>query len=289
MKQILFFFLPFFFFIISFKVWTQIKERVFVVIEEKKSTKAANLSILKKAFIIDGLNDISHKVWLYLPPNYESSSEKYPVIYMHDAQNLFDDSTSFVGEWGVDETLNELYKKTGKSFIVVGVENGGEKRIEEYTPWKHEKYGGGKGDIYINFLVNELKPFIDKNYRTESKANQTAIIGSSLGGLISFYGGFKKPKVFGKIGALSTSFWFSDKINEFAKGNGKQTNTKLFLLVGEKEGATMVTDTLNMEKLLIALGFPKENMKSKVAIGGQHTESFWRAEFLETVKFLYNL
>ena len=289
MKQILFFFLPFFFFIISFKVWTQIKERVFVVIEEKKSTKAANVSILKKAFIFDGLNDISHKVWLYLPPNYESSSEKYPVIYMHDAQNLFDDSTSFVGEWGVDETLNELYKKTGKSFIVVGVENGGEKRIEEYTPWKHEKYGGGKGDIYINFLVNELKPFIDKNYRTESEANQTTIIGSSLGGLISFYGGFKKPKIFGKISALSTSFWFSDKINEFAKGNGKQTNTKLFLLVGEKEVTTMVTDTLNMEKLLIALGFPKENMKSKVAIGGQHIESFWSAEFLETVKFLYNL
>jgi hypothetical protein len=80
MKQILFFFLPFFFFIISFKVWTQIKERVFVVIEEKKSTKAANVSILKKAFIFDGLNDISHKVWLYLPPNYESSSEKYLVI-----------------------------------------------------------------------------------------------------------------------------------------------------------------------------------------------------------------
>jgi predicted alpha/beta superfamily hydrolase len=208
---------------------------------------------------------------------------------MHDAQNLFDDSISFVGEWSVDETLNELYKKTGKSFIVVGVENGGEKIIEEYTPWKHEKYGGGKGDIYINFLVNELKPFIDKNYRTESEANQTTIIGSSLGGLISFYGGFKKPKIFGKISALSTSFWFSDKINEFAKGNGKQTNTKLFLLVGEKEVTTLVTDTLNMEKLLIALGFPKENMKSKVAIGGQHIESFWSAEFLETVKFLYNL
>lgn len=274
---------------ISSKVCAQIKDGVFIKNEEKKSTKAANVSILKKEFIINGLNDISHKVWLYLPPNYESSSEKYPVIYMHDTQNLFDNTTSFVGEWGVDETLNNLYKNSGKGFIVVGIENGGEKRIEEYTPWKNEKYGGGKGAIYITFLANELKSFIDQNYRTKPAANQTAIIGSSLGGLISFYGVLEYPDIFGKIGALSTSFWFSNKVIDFAKEKGKQTQTKLYLLIGEKEGATMVPDTLNMEKLLIELGFPKENIKSKVAAGGQHTESFWRAEFLETVKFLYNL
>ncbi|WP_373941728.1 alpha/beta hydrolase-fold protein [Polaribacter sejongensis] len=134
---------------------------------EKLSTKAANVSILQTTFVINGLNDIAHKIWLYLPPNYTTSTEKYDVIYMHDAQNLFDDATSFVGEWGIDETLNTLYKNTGKNFIVVGIENGGEKRIEEYTPWKNEKYGGGKGAIYINFLVNKLKPFIDKKYRTK--------------------------------------------------------------------------------------------------------------------------
>lgn len=271
----------------SFKTYAQKEEGSST--KEKKSTKSANVSILKKEFIIEDLNDISHKIWLYLPPNYHSSTENYPVIYMHDAQNLFDDATSFVGEWAVDETLNELYHKTGKSFIVVGVENGGEKRIEEYTPWEHEKYGGGKGDIYINFLANELKPFIDKNYRTESEANQTAIIGSSLGGLISFYGGFKYPEVFGKVGALSTSFWFSDKIKEFAKENGKQTNTKLFLLVGEKEGDAMVPDTQNMEKLLLETGFPKKNIKTKIVAEGKHTESFWKAEFLEAITFLYNL
>lgn len=289
MKRIHFFFLPFFFFIISFKVWTQIKEEASINIGKKKSTKALNVSILKKEFIIDGLNNISHKVWLYLPPNYESSSERYPVIYMHDAQNLFDNTTSFVGEWGVDETLNDLYKNTGKGFIVIGIENGGEKRIEEYTPWKNEKYGGGKGAIYIKFIAKKLKPFIDQNYRTKHVANQTAIIGSSLGGLISFYGGLEYPDVFGKVGALSTSFWFSNKVIDFAKEKGKQTQTKLYLLIGEKEVATMIHDTLNMEKLLIELGFPKENIKSKVAVGGQHKESFWRAEFLETVKFLYNL
>jgi predicted alpha/beta superfamily hydrolase len=289
MKLTILLLFSFLFLKISFETSAQKKEELVVKIEEKTSTRAANVSILKKEFIIDGLNEVSHKIWLYLPPNYETSSENYPVIYMHDAQNLFDDATSFIGEWDVDEMLNERYKKTGKGFIIVGIENGGEKRIEEYTPWKHEKYGGGKGDIYINFLVNQLKPYIDKNYRTKPTANQTAIIGSSLGGLISFYGGLKHPEIFGKIGALSTSFWFSNKIINFAKENGKQTNTKLFLLVGEKEGNTMVSDTQSMEKLLLETGFSKKNIKTKIVANGKHTESFWKAEFLEVITFLYNL
>ena len=281
--------MSFFLLIISCKEKPAKKEIDKPKTEEKKSTKATNVSILKKEFIIDGLNDVSHKIWVYLPPNYQSSKENYQAIYMHDAQNLFDDITSFVGEWGIDESLNELYEKTGKSFIVVGVENGGEKRIEEYTPWKHQKYGGGKGAFYIDFLVNDLKPFIDENYRTKTDAKNTAIIGSSLGGLISFYGGLKHPNVFGKIGALSTSFWFSDKVIDFAKENGNQQNTKLFLLVGGKEGGSMVPDTENMAKLLIENGFPKENIKTKIVAEGKHNEAFWKAEFLEVITFLYNL
>ena len=275
---------------ISCKKKLQKKEDLPATTEQKVSTKSANVSILKKEFIIENLNDISHKVWVYLPPNYENSDEKYPVIYMHDAQNLFDDATSFVGEWDVDGTLNTLYEKTGKGFIVVAVENGGEKRIEEYTPYKNEKYGGGKGDIYIDFLANELKPYIDKNYKTLTTPENTALIGSSLGGLISFYGGLKYPEVFGKIGALSTSFWFSsDKINDFTKENGNQQNTKIYFLVGEKEGDSMVPDTENMAKLLVDLGFPAENIKTKIVAEGKHTESFWKTEFLEVIKFLYNI
>ncbi|ARV15770.1 alpha/beta hydrolase [Polaribacter sp. SA4-12] len=282
-------FLCLFLLITSCKVIPSKKEKDETKVEEKKSTKAANVSILEKEFVVDGLNDISHKIWLYLPPNYDASKEKYNVIYMHDAQNLFDDATSFVGEWSVDETLNSLYKKKGKSFIVVGVENGGTHRIEAYTPWKNLKYGGGKGEIYVDFLVKTLKPFIDKNYRTNSEAKNTAIIGSSLGGLISFYGGLKHPDIFGKIGALSTSFWFSNKVNDFAEQNGNQKNTKLYLLVGDKEGASMVPDTDNMAERLIDSGFPSDNIKTKIAPGGKHTESFWKAEFLEVITYLYNL
>ena len=254
--------------------------------EEKQSTASKNVSIIKKEFIIPNLNKISHKIWVYLPPDYKNTSKKYPVIYMHDAQNLFDKSTSYAGEWEVDESLNNLLKKTGKGFIIVAVENGGKERINEYTPWPHKKYGGGKGAVYIDFIVHTLKPYIDTNYRTKKQAKNTTLMGSSLGGLISYYGGLKYPKIFGKIGALSTSFWFSDKVKDFTKEHGNLKKTKLFLLVGGKEGQGMDTDTRNMEDLLIKTGFKSSNLKVKINAEGGHNEAFWRSEFLEIVKWL---
>ena len=256
---------------------------------EKKSTAASNVSLLKKEFTIPSFNAISHKVWIYLPPNYDKSSKKYPVIYMHDAQNLFDAATSYAGEWEVDETLNKLYEKTRKGFIVVGIENGGEERINEYTPWKNEKYGGGKGNIYMYFIVNSLKPYIDANYRTKKQQKHTGLIGSSLGGLISYYGGLEYPKTFGKIGALSTSFWFSDEVKNFTSEKGNLKNVKLFLLVGGKEGDDTDKDTQNMEKLLLKTGFKSKNLKTKINPEGQHNEAFWRSEFLEAVSWLYHI
>ena len=256
--------------------------------QEKVSTKASNVSILEKEFEVKSL-EVSHKIWVYLPPNYENSSKKFPVIYMHDGQNLFDNATSYAGEWSIDETLNNLFKKKGKGFIVVGIENSGAKRIDEYTPFKNEKYGGGKGNIYLDFLVDELKPYIDKTYRTKTNATNTTLIGSSLGGLISFYGGLKYPKVFGKIGAFSTSFWFSDEIYSFAKKNGNHKNLKIYFLVGDREGEGMVSDTEKMEKLLLKSGFPSKNIKTKIVPEGKHNEAFWKSEFLETLKFLFNM
>ncbi|SFS40725.1 alpha/beta hydrolase [Lutibacter maritimus] len=257
--------------------------------QENNSTASSNVSIIEKQFLIPELNTINHKIWVYLPPNYKTSTKKYPVIYMHDAQNLFDAKTSYAGEWKVDETLNEIYKKTNKGFIVVGVENGGEERINEYTPWEHKKYGGGKGEIYINFIVNTLKPYIDATYRTKPQQKYTGLIGSSLGGLISYYGGLKYPTVFGKIGALSTSFWFSDEVIMFTKKHGKIKNQKLYLLVGGKEGESMDTDTQKMEKLLLETGFKKRNLKSKINPEGKHNEAFWSSEFKEVISWLYNI
>jgi predicted alpha/beta superfamily hydrolase len=257
--------------------------------KEIKSTASKNVSIIKKEFLIPELNTISHKIWVYLPPNYNKYSNKYPVIYMHDGQNLFDNATSYIGEWEVDETLNELFHKTGKGFIVVGIENGGEERINEYTPWKNAKYGGGKGEIYIDFIVNTLKPYIDATYRTKPQQKHTGLIGSSLGGLISYYGGLKYPEVFGKIGALSTSFWFSNKVEEYTKEHGSIKKIKLYLLVGGKEGENMSDDTKKMRKLLLQTGFKSKNLISKINPEGEHNEAFWRSEFLEVASWLYNI
>ena len=256
---------------------------------EKKSTAASNVSLLKKEFVIPNLNSISHKVWIYLPPNYDKSSKKYPVIYMHDAQNLFDAATSYAGEWEVDETLNKLYEKTGKGFIVVGIENGGEERINEYTPWENKKYGGGKGAIYVDFIVKTLKPYIDDHYRTKKQQKHTGLMGSSLGGLISYYGGLQHPKTFGKIGALSTSFWYSENVVDFTQEKGNLKNVKLFLLVGGKEGDDTDKDTQKMEKLLLKIGFKPKNLKTKINPEGKHNEAFWRSEFSAIVSWLYHI
>jgi alpha-glucosidase len=255
---------------------------------QKVSTISSNVTLLKKEFSIDGLNTKPHKVWLYLPPNYTQTKKKYPVIYMHDGQNLFDDATAFLKEWQIDESLNTLYSETGEAYIVVGIENGGDKRIEEYTPWENERYGGGKGAMYIEFIKNELKPYIDANYRTKPKAKHTAIIGSSLGGLISFYGGFRYPDTFGKIGALSTSFWFSNEVEDFAKQHASLKKSKLYLLVGGKEGGSMVEDTETIKKILLASGFPKRHLKTKIVPEGKHNEDFWNQEFLKVIHFLYH-
>ena len=257
--------------------------------QETKSTKANNVIVLDKEFVMPEVNDLSHKVWIYLPLGYSKSKETYPVIYMHDGQNLFDDKTSYVGEWKVDEILNKMYEKTKKGFIVVGIEHGGEERVNEYTPWPNNKYGGGKGKAYVDFIVNTLKPYIDKSYRTKPEKEHTAIIGSSLGGLISFYAGLQYPEVFGKVGALSTSFWFSDEVFNFTKEQGNQKDQKLFLLVGGKEGGSMDSDMYKIEKILIDSGFNKNNLISKLNKEAKHNEAFWSSEFEGVVKWLFDI
>lgn len=153
---------------------------VFLIINAQENTASAQVSTFK----LDAPQlKTTKKIWVYLPKNYKTSDKKYPVIYMHDAQNLFDAKTSFAGEWNIDETLDSLKKQA----IVIGIEHGNEKRLEELTPFPNEKYGGGKADDYLEFMVITLKPYVDKNYRTKPNANNTVIFGSSLGGLVSYY------------------------------------------------------------------------------------------------------
>ena len=262
--------------------------------KETTSTAAKNVSILAKDFEIPQLKR-KRRVWLYLPPGYEKSDESYPVVYMHDGQNLFDTSTSFSGEWSVDETLNKLCNEKNLKLIVVGIDNGGEKRLDEYFPWVHKEYGGGEGKAYLEFIVNTLKPYIDTNYKTLRNKNNTAIIGSSMGGLISHYAGMKYPEVFGKIGVYSPAFWFAPVVADYSEKHGNIKDSKIYFLAGGKEGNNTrfeeinqtVKDMNRMVGILKTQGFPSENIYSKVVPEGKHNEKLWRTNFEETILWLF--
>jgi alpha-glucosidase (family GH31 glycosyl hydrolase) len=260
----------------------------------QKSTRADNVFVLSEDFEIPQLNR-KRRVWIYLPPNYKTANKSFPVIYMHDGQNLFDASTSYSGEWSVDETLNKLYKDYNASFIVVGIDNGKDKRLDEYSPWENENYGGGEGDAYLEFIVNNLKPYIDSNYKTLANKDNTAIFGSSMGGLISYYAGLKYPDVFGKIGVYSPAFWFAPEVTEFSKTYGNIQDTKMCFLAGGKEGGNTafkeinqtVKDMKGMISTLKEVGFSSENIKSKVVPEGKHNEELWRNNFEESIRWLF--
>ena len=222
------------------------------------------------------------KIWIYLPEEYSATAKKYSVIYMHDAQNLFDSKTAYSGEWNVDEKLDSLKAPV----IVVGIEHGNDKRIDELTPFKNEKYGGGNADNYLDFIVKTLKPYIDKNYRTKPKAKNTIIMGSSLGGLVSYYAILKYPKTFGKAGVFSPSFWFSNDIYTLTE-KAPKIKTKIYFLCGDKESDDMVKDMTKMERLLDTKRcYCLHLTKSKIVKGGEHNEKLWRDGFVKAVLWL---
>ncbi|KAF5073998.1 putative esterase [anaerobic digester metagenome] len=250
------------------------------------STAASNVHIMDEDFFIPQLNR-SRRIWIYLPPDYDTSGKDYPVLYMHDGQNLFDSNTSFSGEWQVDETLNAMAGDGIEVPVVVGIDNGGIYRIAEYTPWANQQYGGGDGDAYIRFIVETLKPYIDQNYRTLPGKDHTGIMGSSLGGLISHYGALRYQQTFSKAGIFSPSYWFSDSVWSFTQHSPKQANMKFYQLCGTLEGENTVAHMLRMSDSLETAGFSQEEIFNKVVEGGQHNEALWRDNFREAMLWLF--
>ncbi|MEE4176260.1 MAG: alpha/beta hydrolase-fold protein [Bacteroides sp.] len=254
---------------------------------ETNSTAAENVIILSTDFEMPQLNR-TRRIWIYFPPDYENSGEQYPVLYMHDGQNLFDQATSFAGEWEVDETLNDLFEEGQPVPIVVGIDNGGGDRIDEYTPWLNNQYGGGDGDLYANFIIETLKPFIDENYRTFPGREHTGVMGSSLGGLISFYIAHKHQDVFSKAGIFSPSFWFSDSVYTFASETGKQHPMKYFIMGGSNESSGLVDQMQAMVDTLFSIGFGESEVTLVVVPGGQHNEILWQSQFGQAYQWLFN-
>lgn len=252
------------------------------------STASPNVSIWTDSFYMAGLNRY-RRIWLYLPEGYEGSQDSFPVVYLQDGQNLFDVRTAFAGEWKVDESLDSLAKLGRQQAIVVGVDNGGARRIDEYTPWRHPVHGGGQGEDYVEFIVGELKPYVDQQFRTRKDARNTAIGGSSLGGLISLYAALRHPDVFGNVIAFSSSFWFSDSIyrKETYVSSPSGDVPRLYLIAGALEGGQQVGDMYRFRDSLLVWGWPEQSVFAEHHPDGRHNEAYWAREFPDAYSWLF--
>lgn len=243
----------------------------------RNHTASKNVYIIDTAFFIPQLNR-NRRIWIYLPEGYENSPKRYPVMYMHDGQNIFDEFTAYSGEWGVDECLDSLINAGKPASIVVGIDNGPQRR-NEYNPFDFRDFGAGEGDLYLNFIVQTLKPFIDKKYKTLSSKENTMIAGSSMGGLISYYAMIKQPHVFGKAGIFSPAFWTAPPIHKLTDSLAAGVSGKFFFYMGAQEGTGYINDMLAIQELL---GERSASMVYAVIDDeGMHNEKAWRKWFTE--------
>jgi predicted alpha/beta superfamily hydrolase len=252
----------------------------------KKHTATANVYILDTAFFMPQLGK-TRRIWIYLPQGYGDSKKHYPVMYMQDGQSLFDKFTSTFGdEWGIDECMDSLIAKGKPACIIVGIDNGGEARMNEYNPyeftWRDSataKIFLPQGNEYINFLAQTLKPFIDKKYRTLPTKENTIIAGASMGGLIAYYAALKYPEVFGKAGIFSPAFWTAPEIKALTDSVTKKVSGKFFFYIGGKEAGVYVTD---MNGVAERLGSNSNTMiYTVIDADGKHEEKAWGKWFAE--------
>ncbi|MED5618816.1 alpha/beta hydrolase [Ideonella sp. BN130291] len=247
-----------------------------------------NVTVLAQPLAMPGLAR-ERTLRLYLPPSYGQGERRYPVIYMHDGQNLFDDATSYVGEWGVDETLNALARSHGFEAIVVGVDHGGDKRMTELNPWANPRFGAGEGDAYLGFLVDVVKPFIDSHYRTLPGRDTTAIFGSSMGGLISDVAIHRYPQVFGKAGVFSPAYWTAPDVWAYAERQRLPAGARVYLYMGGQEGRGMVDEVRRMHQLLGSTLPAGAEATLHVEPAAEHNETAWRREFGPALVWLFGL
>jgi predicted alpha/beta superfamily hydrolase len=225
-------------------------------------------------------------ILVYLPASYEKNDKPYPVLYMHDGQNLFDPETAFAGEWGVDRAIARAPRKARRA-LIVGIPNRGAERLDEYSPFIDPMRGGGRGDAYLDFIINTLKPIIDDRYRTQSDAEATGIVGSSMGGLLSLYAFFRQPAHFGFAGALSPSLWYADSAifgwieqTPFVPG-------RIYLDTGTREGPRTLAYARAMYALLEEKGYVRgRNLQWVEDEGGVHNEAAWGRRFKKALPFL---
>jgi predicted alpha/beta superfamily hydrolase len=220
----------------------------------------------------------------YLPPSYEGGDRRYPVLYLQDGQNLFDEATSHAGEWRVDETMQTLAGE-GIEAIVVGVPNGGTRRADEYRPDR-------RGDRYLAFLTDSVKPIVDTSLRTLPGRGDTGLGGSSLGAVISLYGLFSRPDVFGFAALMSPAFLLlGEGIVEFVAA-APLVPARVYLDTGSREhddpslAAAYAASVERMHAVLRAKGYGTGDLRYRIDPEGHHHESAWARRLPDALRFL---
>ncbi len=244
------------------------------------------VQLVSDAFEIPQLNT-TRRVWALLPYDYETSSESYPVLYLQDAQNLFNEKAQF-GNWEIDKKLAVMAEyKIGK-IIVIAVEHAEKDRLNEYNVG-HTILGSGNGKKYIRFLTDTLKPFVDANFRTKTAREHTGIGGSSMGGLVSIFSGIMYPEVFGKLMVFSPSLWIVPKIKLSILDMEETEDTRVYLYAGGAESETMVAHVQKFKKRLHKKDAESQKIKIRLSINaeGKHNETYWSDEFPKAIEWLF--
>lgn len=242
-------------------------------------TASDQVQVLKDTAYIDYL-DQKRSLRIYLPPNYESDTISYPVIYFYDADALFDDKVLEGPEWQLDEVLDSISKLGGQEAIVIGIDNS-EDRMTEYKPYPSEDYPDDKeisGDKHAEWLATDLKNWVDKTYRTKTEPAYNAIGGASLGGIMSYYTLMKYPEKFGRAFVFSPSFWVNEKIFSIHQETDSLSAMKIYMNVGEEEGS-MVRNAKKMRDILLSQGMKEEQIKFDIFPGLGHEHETWREGF----------
>ncbi|MGE6396128.1 alpha/beta hydrolase [Chryseobacterium scophthalmum] len=257
--------------------WGPFKDEFFPIVE-----------VISEEFYIPQL-DRYRKVWALLPYDYYISDKKYPVLYLQDAQNLFNEGSAY-GNWEIDKKLSILAEYGRGDVIVIAVEHGSEDRIKEYIFDNDNVANGSEGKKYIRFVTDTLKPFIDEHYRTKKDRENTGIGGSSLGALISLYSGFLYPEVYSKLLIFSPSLWIEPNNNFPMMSFRVPFKTKIYLYGGEQEGAKMVKRIQVFENYLKR--WEKKNLfdfefKTNINPDGEHSEFYWSQEFPRAIEWLF--
>lgn len=235
-----------------------------------------------------------HDIVVCLPPEYAyEPNRRYPVLYLHDGQNVFDDypMSPFGVQWGVDTTARALiHAGIVEPMILVAIGNAGRDRIDEYTPTRDNAHdAGGLADRYGQMLVYETKPFIDQHYRTRRNAQDTGLAGSSLGGLLTLYLGLTHPSVFGKLGLLSPSVWWDDRwiVRQLQADQSRKSLLSIWLDVGTGE-TRMLKGTRLLHRMLLRKGWVTgEDLYYMEAEGALHDERAWGARTGLCLTFLF--